>query len=215
MSSDKELVPGFFQRVLGPVANELGQLLSDHVRAYRTKNLLSISEKFDRICDERGIRYTEIVPLALSIGLPLLNKASYQDDDYLQERWAHLIASEVDPEGNHIDGFSLDISYVEIMHQMSKLDCEVLEFVVENGIQGRKDGYTIPAPLHPETIRDAFPGAPWHISLEKLTSLGCVMDDILLPLRKGLFYPLKSIIRPTIIGINFYITSSGKQLGLK
>ena len=99
--------------------------------------LLSISRKFDRICLEKGINPAERRCLSLAVGLPLLEKASYHDDDFLQERWAHLIASSLRSEDRSESGFSLDITYVEILNQLSQLDCEVLEFIVENGVDRR------------------------------------------------------------------------------
>ena len=213
----KEIIPilgdlsKFAQRILGPPADQIGQILGDWARAWRVKNLLAISGKLDRICLEKGINPDEGRHLSLAVGLPLLEKASYQDDDFLQERWAHLITSSLYSEDRAESGFSLDITYVEILNQLSQLDCKVLEFIVENGVEGRgKDSITV-SPLEPDEIQDAHPNSLAHISLEKLISLGCASCTPKIPLETGGYRGLAEVIAPTSIGINLYISASGKM----
>ena len=62
-------------------------------------------------------------------GLPLIEKASYQDDSFLQERWANLIANSLRPGGEVVNDFSLSITYVEILHQLSRLEVEYLQYL--------------------------------------------------------------------------------------
>ena len=209
-SDASKTIGEFARRIFGPSADDLGLIISDHVRLWRLRNLISISRKFDRICREKGIDLSEGNHLKLAVGLPLIEKASYQDDDFLQARWAHLIASSLRSDDEQEIPFSLNNTYVEVLHQLSRLDCEVLEFIVEKGVEGRKDGNIIPCLLEPDEIAAVFPESLTHISLEKLVSLGCVSRDPKLPLKPGGSRTLMEVITPTIIGINFYIAASGK-----
>ena len=70
----------------------------------------------------------------------MLEKASYQDDSFIQDRWANLIASSLLAAELVEDDFSLDVTYVEILGQLSRLDCEILEYVSEEGIESHEGG---------------------------------------------------------------------------
>ena len=200
----------FTRRLLGPGIDQLGLMVGDWARLWRVKNLLSIKEIFDRICREKGIGPADGSRLKLAVGLPLLEKASYQDDSFLQERWAHLIASSLRSDDRVKSEFSLDITYVEILNQLSQLDCKVLEFIIENGVEDIADSGITLKPLEPSAIADAHPNSLAHISLEKLVSLGCVNSNPKVPLKTGGTWGLDEVIRPTLIGINLYSAASGK-----
>ena len=199
----------FFLKLLGPTAEQFGLMGGDWARAWRIKNLLAINEKCDRIFQEKGINPAEGRHLSLAAGLPLLEKASYHDNDFLQERWAHLITSSLRSEDQAESSFNLDITCVEILNQLSQLDCEVLEFIVENSVKGNGDDGITVRPLEQDEIQDAHPNTPSHISLEKLTSLGCARFDPKIPLKTG-GQGLIEVVTPTAIGINLYIAASGK-----
>ena len=199
----------FFLKLLGPTAEQFGLMGGDWARAWRIRNLLAINEKCDRIFQEKGIDAAEGRHLSLAVGLPLLEKASYHDNDFLQERWAHLITSSLHSEDQAESSFSLDTTYVEILNQLSQLDCEVLEFIVENGVKSSGDNGITVRLLDPDEIQTAHPNKPSHISLEKLTSLGCARFNPKIPLKTG-GQGLMEVVTPTIIGINLYIAASGK-----
>ena len=217
--ASKELMAGvreFALKILGPGAEQAGLIIGDLARLWRVKNLNSIKVKFDRICMENGIKPTEGRYLAMSVGLPLLEKASYQDNDFLQERWAHLIANSLRSDDQSEDSFSLDITYVEILNQLSKLDCEILEYIVENGAKSRdeKRGVMEGVQIDPDEIRKAHPNTLAHISLEKLVSLGCAVRVLKSQLTAagGIGYGTwGQDIVVTLIGINLYISASGKK----
>ena len=172
----------FCQQLFGPAVEQIGQIGGDWARLWRLKNLVSIQDKFDRILQDRRIDPSEGRHLALSVGLPMLEKASYQNDEVLQEKWAHLMASSLSSDERSENDFHLDTTYVEILHQFSRLDCDVLEFIVRNGVESRdKDGIQVRL-IDPDKIEKAFSPRYWHISLEKLISLGCVSRESKAPL---------------------------------
>ena len=173
----------FALKIFGPGAEQVGMIVGDWARLWRVKNLLSINGKWERICREKGIDPADGRHLSFAVGLPLLEKASYHDDDFLQEKWAHLIASSLRSDVRATSDFSLEITYIEILNQLSRLDCEVLEFIVENGVEGRdENGITIKS-LEPDAIESAHPNSSAvHLSLEKLGLLGCASRDPKIPL---------------------------------
>ena len=200
----------FSLKIFGPGAEQVGMIVGDRARLWRMKNLLSINEKWERICREKGIDLTDGRHLSFAVGLPLLEKASCHDDDFLQEKWAHLIARSLRSDDRAASDFSLEITYIEILHQLSRLDCEVLEFIVENGVKEQdSNSDIILKPTDPDELDAAFPNLPSHISVEKLVSLGCASRDPKIPLKTG-SRGLKELIGPTSIGINLYVSASGK-----
>lgn len=209
----------FGRVILGPAAEQGGHLLSQNIGWYRLKNLVAINEKFLRLCEEKGFDPKDAKHLAWSVGLPLIEKASYQDDDFLQERWANLILSSIQ-RGEGSD-FSLGTTHVEILNQFSRLDCEVLEYIVENGMEysdnqedtGDQTKPITVLPLKSEDISEAHPETLAHISLEKLVSLGCVNRVLRTPLNfrdSDGYGVLAQDIIPTLIGLNLYIAASGR-----
>ena len=205
----------FTLKILGPGAEQAGLIVGDWARLWRVKNLVAINEKFDRICKEKGFNPAEGRYLVMSLGLPLLEKASYQDNDFLQERWAHLIASSLNSDNRSGSEFSLDITCVEILNQLSKLDCEVLEYIVENGVKSRdeKTGEMETVGLEPKKIQEAHPHKLANVSLEKLVSLGCAYRVLKTPLKAGGdgYGSLRQEITVTLIGLNLYVAASGKR----
>lgn len=142
--------------------------------------------------------------------MPLLEKASYEDDDYLQERWANLIAGALTADSD--SDFSLDMTYIEIMNQMTRLDCRVLEYVSEQGVEGVREedrSYAL-RELSMGRLGESF-GSMTHIVVEKLVSLGVVQRMLSRPLRAGATPSgFEEAIAPTVMGLNFYAASAGK-----
>ena len=210
--------------LFGPAATQIGELLGDVARSWRSANFVSISDKFYDKCREKGFDPESGRKIALSIGLPLLEKASYQDDDFLQDRWANLLVASMEEDkvnSDPADAFSLDVTFIEALGQFSRLDCYVLEYLVENGIEGLKADSggrksMVSRPLPEQAIEQALPEyKAVHLSVDKLVHIGCADRVLRLPLspkkaeESGL-NRLGEDIAPTIMGINLYIASSGK-----
>ena len=122
--------------LLQPSLEQAGLILADYIKGWRLSNLASILEKVDQKLEERGFDLKETTPIKLSVGLPIIERASCEDDEDLQELWANLIVSSAT--GEESGEFRLNATYVEILHQFSTLDCEVLKFVMDNGFEGNE-----------------------------------------------------------------------------
>ena len=141
----------------------------------------------------------------------MLEKASYQDDDVLQEMWANLIATAVDGgKDGPDDGFSLDVTFVEILHQLSRADCEVLKYVVNNGVSGAVGDGTIKMETVPMKEIWALHTLAF-VSVEKLVSLGCLSTLLGATSGEREGIPLDSPygIMPTLLGLRLYVAASG------
>ena len=198
--------------LLGPTATEIGEIGGDFARFWRLKNLARLAPKVRRCMEELGVDEERF--LEPSVGLPMLEAASYQDDSYLQDRWANLIAGTLANAGGETD-FNLAPTYVAILRQLSRPDCELLEFLAENGVAGvNEDGSYEPNGFDLGELEERFDRRITHISVEKLVTLGVLQRVMKKPLTTG---PTPSgfaeDIVPTIIGLNFYVAASGKLPG--
>lgn len=221
-------------KLLGPTfehfGNETASLLKRRPfkrTSFRRRNLRSINEKCEQRCKALGLDPKNAQSLDdPALGLLFIDKASLQDDEFLQQRWANLLVTFIDPHaGLRPDDFQLDTTYIEILSQFSKLDCQVLEYIVEHAIvddwnsedeQGGRPRRPLTAqPLVPNTIFEAFPGSFAHISVEKLVYLGCVYRELRTTLSpsegRHAYGGLQHDIVLTLIGHNLAISVSGKH----
>ena len=90
-----------FKEVLGkivkPPAEELGLLLKDQITYFRTRNAVSIWMKWVNYCELHHINQKNI---QLKLLVPILDNASLEEDEYLQDKWAILLGNLVDSEQN-------------------------------------------------------------------------------------------------------------------
>jgi hypothetical protein len=118
---------GFVERLAGPPAEELGLLAKDQISYWRFKNQVAILNKAKSLCEENNIHLKAISPKLLC---PFLENAALEDDDYLQDRWAQLLASMVDSERNiqnHV--------FPYILGQLSKNEFIALEITYKKRLK--------------------------------------------------------------------------------
>src|SRR5580693_3115549 len=83
------------KRMLGPAADELAEMWRDQVRLYRYERQLKCVEKAERMAQEAGFTPQAVPPKIL---FPLLEGASFEDDEDLHTMWAALLANAASPE---------------------------------------------------------------------------------------------------------------------
>jgi hypothetical protein len=89
----KALVQGaqaFLDRLLGPAVDETGQLLADKVRYRRFKNQVKIIADAQTVLAHAGL---EPIPIPLRTLVPLVEKASLEEEPGLQKMWSNLLAN--------------------------------------------------------------------------------------------------------------------------
>jgi hypothetical protein len=86
----------FIGTIIGPAAVGLGGLLSDEMKAWRAANLERIAYKWSRKRKRRGIHPEIIKQLPFREAVAVIDAASKEDDDDVQELWARLIANATD-----------------------------------------------------------------------------------------------------------------------
>ncbi len=108
-------------KVTGSPAGEFGELLADHIRFRRAKNLAEFYVKYQRIVEEAGIDQREV---PFKLWFPIFDSASIEEDDSLQQKWAALLANAANPRP-HVE---VTPAFVELLKQISPLEAKLLHF---------------------------------------------------------------------------------------
>lgn len=128
-----EVAKQFLDKLVAPAAEEVGLLLRDTVAQWRFRNQVRVLTRSKAFCDANGI-----TPSAISLKLlcPLLENASLEEDETMQDKWATLLANLADSEQNiqnHV--------FPYILSQLSKNEFLFLEQVLAKKF-ARAEGLT-------------------------------------------------------------------------
>jgi len=119
-----EKLGGFLSRVFGePIETTVG-MLQDKLSVTRWERQLRLADRVQQILQERGAGAT-ILPVPPRLALPIIEKASLETDDYLQDLWARLLASCMDPK----QASSVRSAFVGIIQEIEVTDAKALEYI--------------------------------------------------------------------------------------
>jgi ferredoxin-like protein FixX len=124
---------GFFSKVLGEPFQDAVGLLGDRLKLYRFQNQVMIMDKVNRTLDERGVTKTR--PISPKFLIPIMEYASLEEDESLQDMWCRLLANGLDPSRN----FEFKYSYIEIIKSLTPLDAVLLKYIYDNSIYAAID----------------------------------------------------------------------------
>lgn len=119
-----EKLGGFVSRIIGEPIDEVVGILKDKLRFVRWERQLRLTKRANEIISEKKIEGDlRIVPP--KVALPIIENASLEENDELQDLWAYLIASAVDPNFN----VTLRTAFVDIIKQLEVTDVHILNFI--------------------------------------------------------------------------------------
>lgn len=107
------------EKIAGPAAEELGLTIQDHVKVLRLRRQLRLFERVKTMLEEAGIEPKK-VPLKL-LG-PIVEAASIEEDDTLQDKWAALLANAATEREDAIHP-----SFIEVLKQISATEAQFLD----------------------------------------------------------------------------------------
>jgi len=113
----------FLDKLVTPALVETGLLLKDQVAYWRFKNQIKILNKANQYCQQQNI---DPKTISLKLLAPLLDHASLEEDETLQDRWAYLLGNMVDSEQN-IDNHV----FPYLLSQLSVEEFLLLEIVLK------------------------------------------------------------------------------------
>jgi hypothetical protein len=122
-----ERLGGFVSMIINePLENVVG-ILTDRLRFMRAERQLRLVDRWREIVKERKIEG----PLRIvtpKVALPIIESASLEENDELQDLWANLLASAVDPQ---FEGL-IRAAYIDIIKQLEVVDVHILNVVYES-----------------------------------------------------------------------------------
>lgn len=113
------------KRMLGPAADELAEMWRDQVRMYRYERQLKCVKKAERMAEEAGFTPQAVPPKIL---FPLLEGASFEEDDNLHNMWAALLANAASPQ----DAPEIRPAFIATLRQMAPDEAGVLNWLYQN-----------------------------------------------------------------------------------
>jgi hypothetical protein len=107
--------------VSGPLEQATG-IIEDKLKYHRWERQVRLMERADQFLKERGLSYPTR-PVSLKLAIPILQGASLEDNDDLQDRWVALLvnaadaAAQVEPRR----------AFVSILEDLAPIDALVLD----------------------------------------------------------------------------------------
>ena len=179
--------------------------LRDKIEGKKKANLVNTFLKIKRKLDEAGIPYI-IKPVELKVSVSILEEASLEEDDFMQELWANLIMNA------SIENFktNVNITCVDVIRRLTPQDAKILLTIYKNPYSQIKNG-VITKDLPTSVIfyngngekdeLDFRIDEEIEFSLGNLERLGCIAGGTVFD--SGTDYHLVS---PTILGKKVYET---------
>lgn len=117
-----EKAGGFLAEFIrGPLSEAVG-IWTDNLRVRRFENLLSLRARVMKSIEAAGAEI-DLRQIPLSIGVPLLEAASLEEDELLQEKWANLLIKFADASS----GVSMQKAFGSVLAAMSPLEAMILD----------------------------------------------------------------------------------------
>lgn len=115
--------------LLGDAVREWGLTLGDNARFFRFKNLTRIMDRVEAISRERGYTPEQMKALPFGEAVRVIEAASDEDEDEVQELWSRLIVNASTPN----IGVSARKVYVDLLKSLSPTEAVFLDLLSKNG----------------------------------------------------------------------------------
>jgi hypothetical protein len=143
---------GIVKRMLGPAADEVAEMWRDQVRVYRYGRQVKLLEKVEKMAHEAGFTPQAVPPKIL---FPLLEGASFEDNEDLHTMWAALLANVSHPDEREI----VRPGFLAILQQMAPDEAALLNWTYDEAERST-------------TVKDILDAFPQSILIPAYASLG-------------------------------------------
>lgn len=92
-----DLAKDFLDKLIMPAVEETGLLIKDRVTLWKLKNQINILNKTKEYCEKHNIEPRRI---NFKLLVPLIETSALEEEEFLQDKWAVLLANMVDSEQN-------------------------------------------------------------------------------------------------------------------
>jgi Abortive infection alpha len=114
---------GIVKRMLGPAADELAEMWRDQIRLYRYGRQIKCVEKAEKMAEDAGFTPNAVPPKIL---FPLLEGASFEEDETLHTMWASLLANASSKKGAIVRP-----TFISLLKNMAPDEAELLRQMAE------------------------------------------------------------------------------------
>ena len=114
----------FVGNLVSEPLEEIIGILADKLKFIRWERQVRFSEKCKELIEKRGLSKFRVIPPKFA--LPLIENASLEENDELQDLWAKLLFTSIDP----IKEFPRQ-GYIDILKQLEVIDVKVLKIIYE------------------------------------------------------------------------------------
>ncbi|EIE01042.1 Abi-alpha family protein [Leptospira licerasiae] len=121
-----EKLLGFLSRVFAEPLEQVSGILGDRLKFLRWRRQVRIVDEVNALLKQRGI--FDLRPLPVNLALTILENASMEENDEIQDIWNKLLANAMDPNFKN----EIRTAYIDIIKSLSPLDARVLLAVFRN-----------------------------------------------------------------------------------
>jgi hypothetical protein len=144
---------GIVKRMLGPAADEVAEMWRDQVRVYRYGRQVKLLEKVEKIAKDAGFTPQAVPPKIL---FPLLDGASFEDDETLHDMWAALLANASSPDDKPIKPI-----FIQALKAMTPDEARLLHFIYRRSQTDVKERYDPEGHIfHEQELRNGYSELP-------------------------------------------------------
>jgi len=169
-----EKLGGFITKYFGTTLEQSIGIFNDKLKYWRWENQVNLISRANKKMENLGID-TPPKQIPLKLGLPLLEAASLEDNNELQDLWANLLV-------NSSIGFSLERSYISVLEELSTLEAEIMMIIYgEIGSIEKHDGASIlyeTEEIFKKFISKGISEYDIKLALSNLTRLQCLLRVI-------------------------------------
>jgi hypothetical protein len=125
-----ERLGSFVSRIIKEPLDEASGMITDRLKYARWERQQRLIERANKYIEEKKIE-KELRAVPPKVALPIIENASLEDNNELQDIWAYFLASAVDP---NFDG-GLRTAYIDIIKQLEVIDVHILNYMYEHYCQ--------------------------------------------------------------------------------
>jgi hypothetical protein len=159
----------------GPIEDAVG-IAHDWIKMTRWRNQIRLLQRADEFLRRNGLS-APTRPVPIKVAVPLLQHATLEDDERMQDKWAALLANAANA------GSKLDVtpSLVNILSQLSPLEAQILDTIFALPFDESRNAGVVTEGL-PGSARvlaqgeSAYrsPTEPVRLAISNLVRLGCL-----------------------------------------
>ncbi len=163
----------FLKDVFGDLLINGVGLMGDKLKYYRLGQLELLKERVNKNHADKGVTSTHAIPP--KIGVPLIEKATIENDDDLHQRWSNMLANALSSEYKG----AMKRSYISILSDMEAIDVLIFDVIVKEYIGldvKQKENALFDMGKLSQNINVS--GEQLEVSLRNLLRLGCLKPGV-------------------------------------